>query len=287
MPATADRRSGHEQRDVRAPGHAGQPRDAARARRDRARAGHRAARLAGGVRDRPAARAARAAGRGRERAQRRRRPRRGERARHRGRHARADRRGALRRQPLLAGGWASRSPRRPSAAAPTSRSWPRTCRSRAPPGIDYVDVETAAELADACAARFDACDVLLMAAAVADYRAADRARRQAQEGPDGRGTEPAPRAYRRTCSPRSSERRRPGQLLVGFAAEHGEGALAYGRDKLARKKLDAVDRQRHRRRRHRLRRPPTTKSGSSRPTTSSTCPRRPRRGSPPRSSMPS
>ena len=39
-----------------------------------------------------------------------------------------------------------------------------------PPGIEYVDVQTAAELADACAARFDACDVLLMAAAVADYR---------------------------------------------------------------------------------------------------------------------
>jgi phosphopantothenoylcysteine decarboxylase/phosphopantothenate--cysteine ligase len=37
-----------------------------------------------------------------------------------------------------------------------------------------------------------------------------------------------------------SERRRPGQLIVGFAAEHGERALAYGRDKLARKKLDAI-----------------------------------------------
>ena len=37
-----------------------------------------------------------------------------------------------------------------------------------------------------------------------------------------------------------SERRRPGQLLVGFAAEHGPGALEYGRDKLHRKKLDAV-----------------------------------------------
>jgi phosphopantothenoylcysteine decarboxylase/phosphopantothenate--cysteine ligase len=34
--------------------------------------------------------------------------------------------------------------------------------------------------------------------------------------------------------------RRPGQTLVGFAAEHGEGAVAYGRDKLTRKGLDAV-----------------------------------------------
>ena len=43
-----------------------------------------------------------------------------------------------------------------------------------------------------------------------------------------------------TCSPTLSDRRRPGQYLVGFAAEHGEGALEYGREKLARKDLDAV-----------------------------------------------
>jgi phosphopantothenoylcysteine decarboxylase/phosphopantothenate--cysteine ligase len=29
-------------------------------------------------------------------------------------------------------------------------------------------------------------------------------------------------------------------VLVGFAAEHGEGAVAYGREKLERKGLDAV-----------------------------------------------
>ena len=35
-------------------------------------------------------------------------------------------------------------------------------------------------------------------------------------------------------------RRRDGQLIVGFAAETGAGALEYGRGKLARKGLDAV-----------------------------------------------
>ena len=35
-------------------------------------------------------------------------------------------------------------------------------------------------------------------------------------------------------------RRGPGQLLVGFAAEHGDGALDYAREKLAAKRLDAV-----------------------------------------------
>ena len=37
-----------------------------------------------------------------------------------------------------------------------------------------------------------------------------------------------------------SARRRDGQTLVGFAAEAGDGAVAYGRDKLERKGLDAV-----------------------------------------------
>ena len=64
-----------------------------------------------------------------------------------------------------------------------------------PAGIEYVDVETAAELADACAARFD--DVRRAADGRRRRRlpAAGRARRKAQEGPDRRGTEPAPRAY--------------------------------------------------------------------------------------------
>jgi phosphopantothenoylcysteine decarboxylase/phosphopantothenate--cysteine ligase len=37
-----------------------------------------------------------------------------------------------------------------------------------------------------------------------------------------------------------ASRRRDGQILIGFAAEHGPGALAYARAKLERKGLDAV-----------------------------------------------
>jgi phosphopantothenoylcysteine decarboxylase / phosphopantothenate---cysteine ligase len=37
-----------------------------------------------------------------------------------------------------------------------------------------------------------------------------------------------------------SKRRRPGQVLVGFAAEHGEHALDRARGKLERKRLDAI-----------------------------------------------
>ena len=86
---------------------------------------------------------------------RRRRPRRAEGAGHRRRHARADRRGALRRQPLLGRmGWAlaDEAARRGAAVTVVAANvaLPRS------PVVRYVDVETAAELADACAAHFDA-----------------------------------------------------------------------------------------------------------------------------------
>jgi phosphopantothenoylcysteine decarboxylase / phosphopantothenate---cysteine ligase len=107
------------------------------------------------------------------------------------------------------------------------------------PGIEYVDVGTAAELAAACSERFDACDVLLMAAAVADYRPADAHAGKIKK--DRTGVELNLSLVRTTDVLSSlADRRRPGQLIVGFAAEHGEGAVAYGRDKLRRKGLDAV-----------------------------------------------
>jgi phosphopantothenoylcysteine decarboxylase / phosphopantothenate---cysteine ligase len=108
-----------------------------------------------------------------------------------------------------------------------------------PPGLEYVDVNTAAELADACAARFDACDVLLMAAAVADYRPASAHAGKLKKDATG---ETLKLDLTRTEDVLAglAARRRPGQLIVGFAAEHGDDALAYGREKLARKGLDAI-----------------------------------------------
>ena len=103
--------------------------------------------------------------------------------------------------------------------------------------IEYVDVETAAELQAACEARFDGADVLLMAAAVADYRPAEARAEKIKKTE----AELALRLERtEDVLAALSTRRRPGQVLVGFAAETGEAALAYGRDKLNRKGLDAV-----------------------------------------------
>ncbi|HEX2397571.1 MAG TPA: bifunctional phosphopantothenoylcysteine decarboxylase/phosphopantothenate--cysteine ligase CoaBC [Solirubrobacteraceae bacterium] len=106
------------------------------------------------------------------------------------------------------------------------------------PAVRYVDVRTADELAGACRDRFPHCQVLLMAAAVADYRprlpAAGKLRKEAAES--------------LTLNLERTEDvlgglaagRRSGQTVVGFAAEHGPDAVESARRKRARKGLDAV-----------------------------------------------
>jgi phosphopantothenoylcysteine decarboxylase/phosphopantothenate--cysteine ligase len=104
--------------------------------------------------------------------------------------------------------------------------------------IRHLDVETAGQLRDACLAEFPRCDVLVMTAAVADFRPVAAV--------DGKVKKTA-RAELALVLERTEDilaalaaARHPGQTVVGFAAEHGPGALQYGRDKLARKGLDAV-----------------------------------------------
>jgi phosphopantothenoylcysteine decarboxylase/phosphopantothenate--cysteine ligase len=106
------------------------------------------------------------------------------------------------------------------------------------PRVRYLDVTTAAEMQAACEAELPGADVLLMAAAVADYRPAEAAQTKLKK--DER--EELVIALERTPDILSglAATRRADQTLVGFAAEHGDGALAYGREKLARKGLDAV-----------------------------------------------
>ena len=107
----------------------------------------------------------------------------------------------------------------------------------APPGVHVVPVGTAAELNVACEERFTQTDVLLMAAAVADFRPRDPAAEKIKK--DGGPPELALEATEDVLSALGAGRR-PGQVLVGFAAEHGDRAVEYGRDKLERKRLDAI-----------------------------------------------
>jgi phosphopantothenoylcysteine decarboxylase / phosphopantothenate---cysteine ligase len=106
-----------------------------------------------------------------------------------------------------------------------------------PPGARVVQVGSTAELKRACEENFATCDVLLMAAAVADFRLSAPAagKLKKDKGVPTLELEPTEDVLSGLAGAR-----RPGQLLIGFAAEHGAGAVAYGTDKLRRKGLDAV-----------------------------------------------
>ena len=109
----------------------------------------------------------------------------------------------------------------------------------APAGAEVVAVHTAEELAGACAARFGDSDLLLMAAAVADYRPAAAHAGKLKKEATGEALELRLERTPDVLSTLAADRR-PGQTLVGFAAEHGADALSLGREKLARKGLDLV-----------------------------------------------
>src|SRR4051794_7028912 len=99
-------------------------------------------------------------------------------------------------------------------------------------GVQYLDVETAAELERATLRAFEFADVLVMAAAVADFRPA--APEASKIKKDGRAGLTIELEATNDVLAAVGERRRPGQVLVGFAAEHGDGALERARGKLRR-----------------------------------------------------
>ncbi|MGZ6727947.1 MAG: bifunctional phosphopantothenoylcysteine decarboxylase/phosphopantothenate--cysteine ligase CoaBC [Gaiellaceae bacterium] len=105
-----------------------------------------------------------------------------------------------------------------------------------PVGVDVIAAPTADDVARETLARGDA-DVVLMAAAVADYRPAEPARaKRPKDGNDWTVTlEPTTDVLREL-----GDRRTNGQLLVGFAADTGEGGLERAREKLAAKRADLI-----------------------------------------------
>ena len=107
----------------------------------------------------------------------------------------------------------------------------------APAGVRILRVQTAAELAEACRNELARCDVLLMSAAVADFRPTGPVNRKFKkdEGVPRIELEPTEDVLRSVA-----QLRREDQLVVGFAAEHGEDAVELGRGKLESKRLDAI-----------------------------------------------
>jgi phosphopantothenoylcysteine decarboxylase / phosphopantothenate---cysteine ligase len=106
----------------------------------------------------------------------------------------------------------------------------------APPGVTVVETPTAAELEREALARADA-DVIVMAAAVADYRPAARA-----EGKRTKDASPWTVELEPTVDVLATlgAGRRPGQVLVGFAADGAEAGLARAREKRLAKNADLV-----------------------------------------------
>jgi phosphopantothenoylcysteine decarboxylase/phosphopantothenate--cysteine ligase len=109
----------------------------------------------------------------------------------------------------------------------------------APADVDAVEVETAAEMADAVLDAAAQADVVVMAAAVADYRPAVAAGRKLKKSPAPLAVELVPTL---DILAELSARRRPGQVLVGFAAETATGAelAELGRHKLVSKGVDLI-----------------------------------------------
>src|SRR5439155_23488281 len=95
------------------------------------------------------------------------------------------------------------------------------------PGIHFIDVETAAELEQAALRAFEYADVLVMAAAVADFRpAAPESSKISKSERDGLSLSLEPTT---DVLAALGGQRRPGQVLVGFAAEHGSGGIERAR----------------------------------------------------------
>jgi phosphopantothenoylcysteine decarboxylase/phosphopantothenate--cysteine ligase len=106
----------------------------------------------------------------------------------------------------------------------------------APSGIKVVETPTAKSMLEAALACADA-DVMLMAAAVADYRPAECTDEKRPKDDQTWHVSLEPTAdILRTLA----EQRTNGQVLVGFAADHGEQGLARAREKLKRKGVDLV-----------------------------------------------
>jgi len=112
-----------------------------------------------------------------------------------------------------------------------------------PPGIDVVEVQTADEMRDTVMSGAADADVIVKAAAVADFKPVSHATRKLKkaEGPPEITLEPTPDILAELGA--HPEIRKPGSVLVGFAAETEEDVhelKALARHKLETKGADMI-----------------------------------------------
>lgn len=110
-----------------------------------------------------------------------------------------------------------------------------------PASVDVVPVGTALELREAVHAAAKDADVVVMAAAVADFRPSNAAEYKIKKGDSG--APPVELVRNPDVLAELVAGRRAGQVIVGFAAETGDASgdvLAHARSKLARKGCDLL-----------------------------------------------
>ena len=106
---------------------------------------------------------------------------------------------------------------------------------RPPAHVEVISVVTTQQMRDAVLSRLDQASIVIKAAAVADYRPRAPANQKMRRGgPLTLELEPTEDILAAVV-----QQRRPGMLVIGFAAET-QDVLAHGRDKLLRKGADAI-----------------------------------------------
>lgn len=106
------------------------------------------------------------------------------------------------------------------------------------PDISYVDTPTAADLHAAALDHFPDCDLLVMAAAVADFRPSEM--HPGKIDKSGRAGMELDLVATTDILADLAGRRADGQVIVGFAAEHGPEGRERARAKRSRKGIDLI-----------------------------------------------
>ena len=105
-----------------------------------------------------------------------------------------------------------------------------------PDGVEFIGVESAAEMRDAVMEHFSEADMVIKAAAVADYRVRNASDQKIKKNDEELTLvlEKNPDILKEL-----GEKKRTGQILVGFAAET-QNLLEYAKAKLEKKNLDMI-----------------------------------------------
>lgn len=110
------------------------------------------------------------------------------------------------------------------------------CALKRNPGIRYIDVVTASELQTAVESEFESCDVLLMAAAVSDYKVSDGWTKGKIDRKEKNDLQLVPTSDIVSSLKANGN----GRLKVGFSAEYGEENRERARRKLNEKGLGMI-----------------------------------------------